>query len=196
MQNIPIYVVGNKADLCPSVLNSMRSGHHHHHHIHYHHQAHHHATPTQPKASIIAPSLTSHSHPSNQAYHQPQPHKHHLTNHPSISEPDLSPAFKELANLVKKQWKCNYLECSVKYNWRVIPIFKEIMRLIELNQVKFENQHVHQQDEQHRDSIKVSASTSVSTAGWLAGPRPQRLHFDNPLRSFNNSNNTSSCKIS
>lgn len=102
MQNIPVFVVGNKADLCQSVLDSMRSGHHLiHHPQRYHHYG-------------------QHKHGFNSAHHTE----------------DLTPAFKDLANLVKKQWKCSYIECSAKYNWRIVPIFRDILRLIEINQLK------------------------------------------------------------
>ena len=39
---------------------------------------------------------------------------------------------REVANLVKKQWKCGYIECSAKYNWHIITLFKELMKAIEV----------------------------------------------------------------
>ena len=92
MQNIPVWIVANKADLCMNVLATMRGHRDHHHHHHHHHHV----------------------------------HLHHHSAHE-----DLTPAFKELANLVKKQWKCSYIECSAKYNWRVVPIFRDIIKTIE-----------------------------------------------------------------
>ena len=38
---------------------------------------------------------------------------------------------REVANMVKKQWKCGYVECSAKYNWHIIMLFKELMRSVE-----------------------------------------------------------------
>lgn len=131
MQNIPVYVVGNKADLCTNVLNSMRGGHHGLHH---------------------------HSH----SYHKPSTSGHHHTVHHGHTDHDLTPAFKDLANLVKKQWKCNYLECSAKYNWRLMPIFRDIIRLIDANQLKLMDKPDHR-DDHHRDSIKFSLSSSIRT---------------------------------
>ncbi|XP_074595629.1 ras-like protein family member 10B [Brevipalpus obovatus] len=154
MQNVPVYVVGNKADLCQSVLNSMKSGHHGHHHHHHHHH-----------------------------------HQHYYSHRHGSGSEDLTPAFKDLANLVKKQWKCNYIECSAKYNWHIVPIFRDILRLIESNQSKLapetfahqrERDYTHQPDH-HRDSIKstpqnpstgylttAAISTVLATAGAMS----------------------------
>lgn len=38
---------------------------------------------------------------------------------------------RDIVNLVKKHWKCNYVECSAKHNWRVIAVFKELMEVID-----------------------------------------------------------------
>ncbi|VDP67039.1 unnamed protein product [Echinostoma caproni] len=39
---------------------------------------------------------------------------------------------REIALLVKKQWKGTVLvECSAKYNWHVLTVFKELMKLLE-----------------------------------------------------------------
>ena len=38
---------------------------------------------------------------------------------------------REVANLIKKQWKCDYIECSAKYNWHVVLLFKELMKDID-----------------------------------------------------------------
>ncbi|XP_027720406.1 ras-like protein family member 10A isoform X2 [Vombatus ursinus] len=34
---------------------------------------------------------------------------------------------RALAVLVKKSWKCGYMECSAKYNWHVVLLFKELL---------------------------------------------------------------------
>ncbi|ENN72503.1 hypothetical protein D910_12352 [Dendroctonus ponderosae] len=54
---------------------------------------------------------------------------------PSNSKPAISSSSDEkrrdIVNLVKKHWKCGYMECSAKYNWRVMHVFKELMNMIE-----------------------------------------------------------------
>ncbi|XP_035694266.1 ras-like protein family member 10B [Branchiostoma floridae] len=35
---------------------------------------------------------------------------------------------RDVANLVRKTWKCGYIECSAKYNWHVTFLFKELMK--------------------------------------------------------------------
>ncbi|GFS15557.1 Ras-like GTP-binding protein Rho1 [Elysia marginata] len=37
----------------------------------------------------------------------------------------------EVANMVKKQWKCGYIECSAKFNWHIMLLFKELMKSID-----------------------------------------------------------------
>ncbi|RWS16249.1 Ras-like protein 9 [Dinothrombium tinctorium] len=109
----------------------------------------------------------------------------------------MTPAFKELASLVKKQWKCSYLECSAKYNWRVIPIFKDILRTIELNQFKSESSHHRDRDhDSHRDSLKLSLGSGSGVGCLSSGAHSIRL--SNPLRTSNNNSNNSnqsSCVI-
>ncbi|KAJ6659103.1 hypothetical protein lerEdw1_019406 [Lerista edwardsae] len=34
---------------------------------------------------------------------------------------------RALAVLVKKSWKCGYLECSAKFNWHIVLLFKELL---------------------------------------------------------------------
>uniref|UniRef100_A0A8D2KWX1 Uncharacterized protein n=1 Tax=Varanus komodoensis TaxID=61221 RepID=A0A8D2KWX1_VARKO len=36
-------------------------------------------------------------------------------------------ARRTLSVLVKKSWKCGYLECSAKYNWHIVLLFKELI---------------------------------------------------------------------
>lgn len=43
---------------------------------------------------------------------------------------------KDIVNLVKKHWKCGYVECSAKHNWKVISIFKELMNMIDSIEVQ------------------------------------------------------------
>ncbi|XP_053862658.1 ras-like protein family member 10A isoform X2 [Malaclemys terrapin pileata] len=34
---------------------------------------------------------------------------------------------RTLSVLVKKSWKCGYMECSAKYNWHIVLLFKELL---------------------------------------------------------------------
>uniref|UniRef100_A0A8C6YAL3 Small monomeric GTPase n=1 Tax=Naja naja TaxID=35670 RepID=A0A8C6YAL3_NAJNA len=34
---------------------------------------------------------------------------------------------RTLSLLVKKTWKCGYMECSAKYNWHIVLLFKELL---------------------------------------------------------------------
>uniref|UniRef100_A0A8D0L662 Ras-like protein family member 10B n=1 Tax=Sphenodon punctatus TaxID=8508 RepID=A0A8D0L662_SPHPU len=36
---------------------------------------------------------------------------------------------RTLSVLVKKSWKCGYMECSAKCNWHIILLFKELLRI-------------------------------------------------------------------
>lgn len=38
---------------------------------------------------------------------------------------------RDIVNLVKKHWKCGYIECSAKYNWKVVGVFKELINMID-----------------------------------------------------------------
>lgn len=38
---------------------------------------------------------------------------------------------KEIVSLIRKQWKCSYIDCSAKYNWKVVGVFKEIIKIID-----------------------------------------------------------------
>ncbi|KAK2159713.1 hypothetical protein NP493_1694g00059 [Ridgeia piscesae] len=40
------------------------------------------------------------------------------------------PTRREVANIVKKQWKCGYIECSAKCNWHVVRGFQELMKMV------------------------------------------------------------------
>ncbi|KAL3271405.1 hypothetical protein HHI36_021886 [Cryptolaemus montrouzieri] len=38
---------------------------------------------------------------------------------------------RDIMNLVKKHWKSGYIECSAKYNWKVVAVFKELINMID-----------------------------------------------------------------
>lgn len=42
-----------------------------------------------------------------------------------LSTSDLN---KEFAAIARKQWKCSYVECSAKFNWRVTAVFSALMK--------------------------------------------------------------------
>lgn len=135
MQNVPVWVVGNKADLCLNVLTSAHR-HRHDHHLHHSTQQH-----------LI------------HSYHHSLPHLLPGTSHGSGTSPyeDLTPSFKDLANLVRKQWKCSYLECSAKYNWRIVPIFREILKSLESSlQHPSEQPQLQQQQQQSAQHHQTS----------------------------------------
>lgn len=43
---------------------------------------------------------------------------------------------RDVINLVKKHWKCGYIECSAKYNWKVVAVFKELISMIDNIEVR------------------------------------------------------------
>lgn len=38
---------------------------------------------------------------------------------------------RDIQNLVKKHWKCGYVECSARFNWRVVAVFKELVKTVD-----------------------------------------------------------------
>lgn len=38
---------------------------------------------------------------------------------------------KEIVALIRKQWKCSYVDCSAKYNWKVVAVFEEIIKIVD-----------------------------------------------------------------
>lgn len=38
---------------------------------------------------------------------------------------------RDIVNLVRKHWKCTYVECSARHNWGVVAVFKELMDVID-----------------------------------------------------------------
>lgn len=43
---------------------------------------------------------------------------------------------RDIANLVKKHWKCAYIECSAKFNSRIVGIFKELITMVDSIEAK------------------------------------------------------------
>lgn len=59
--------------------------------------------------------------------------------YPLFVSHDLNPILKDLAQLVRKHWKCNYIECSAASNWNINPIISELTRTLECNQQLLRN---------------------------------------------------------
>ncbi|KAG8236108.1 hypothetical protein J437_LFUL000470 [Ladona fulva] len=38
---------------------------------------------------------------------------------------------RDIATIVQKHWRCGYVECSAKYNWRIVAVFKELMQAVD-----------------------------------------------------------------
>ncbi|XP_055345449.1 ras-like protein family member 10B [Paramacrobiotus metropolitanus] len=43
----------------------------------------------------------------------------------------LSKRYAEMVNVIRKQWKWHYVECSAKYNWNIQHAFKTLTKLME-----------------------------------------------------------------
>ncbi|XP_014224779.1 ras-related protein rapA [Trichogramma pretiosum] len=39
---------------------------------------------------------------------------------------------RDIVNLVRKHWRCGYVECSARFNYRVVQVFRELMKSIQL----------------------------------------------------------------
>lgn len=37
----------------------------------------------------------------------------------------------DIVTLITKHWKCSYIECSAKFNWKVMYLFKQLMQMID-----------------------------------------------------------------
>lgn len=160
MQNVPVWIVGNKADTCLNILATIRT--HRHDHQHHQHLIHSVQSTTSPYEEIV-------------------------------------PAFKDFANLVRKHWKCCYMECSAKYNWRVVPIFREIFKSLEASMQTADHHHHHHhhhstgsKDSQYYASIKT-ISNETGRAAAVAGFSPA----DQPTTTTTNitANRTNACHI-
>lgn len=60
---------------------------------------------------------------------------------------------REVASLVKKHWKCAFVECSARHNWHVVLLFRELVRALDYadygqklssySSPRFESLHAH-----------------------------------------------------
>jgi Ras-like protein family protein 10B len=65
------------------------------------------------------------------------------------------PSRREMANMVKKQWKCGYIECSAKYNWHIVMLFKELMKAIDSIDLAHKNTSMRVQDALRRNRCVI-----------------------------------------
>ncbi|XP_071447897.1 uncharacterized protein [Hetaerina americana] len=119
MRNVPVIVVGNKHDRLPGpagfegdqTFEETLGGDG--------------LSRTQPLAGSSTQGLSSplvSSHPSLLLAHQQQQRAIALAN---------ARQRRDIANIVQKHWRCGYVECSAKYNWRVVAVFKELMQAVD-----------------------------------------------------------------
>ena len=71
------------------------------------------------------------------------------------------------ANVVRKQWKCSYVECSARYNWRVVALFRELMKAVDHS--------VRQRSQRAALSGGASESAPYIGGGNSAGTSTSRL---------------------
>lgn len=62
---------------------------------------------------------------------------------------------REVANMVKKQWKCGYVECSAKYNWHIVLLFKELMKTVDYIDYGHKTTAVRMQDALRRNRCAI-----------------------------------------
>ena len=78
---------------------------------------------------LTAALHNSHSHlePKNvlNGGHHHHHHPHEPTNHHALAE-TIHPDRKEISHLVRKTWRSAHVECSAKYNWNVVHVFREL----------------------------------------------------------------------
>ncbi|KAG8236109.1 hypothetical protein J437_LFUL000471 [Ladona fulva] len=82
-------------------------------------------SPSSQAAQAVAQSGPSHA---NSLLFHHQQHAIAQQNAIAIAE---SRERRDIANIVKKHWRCGYVECSAKYNWRVVSVFKELMQAVD-----------------------------------------------------------------
>ncbi|KAL0193653.1 hypothetical protein M9458_011949, partial [Cirrhinus mrigala] len=57
--------------------------------------------------------------------------------------------------LVKKTWKCGYVECSAKYNWHVLLLFKELLGIAVARGLRPNHTSIRLQGALHRNRCNV-----------------------------------------
>ncbi|XP_026544885.1 ras-like protein family member 10B [Notechis scutatus] len=62
---------------------------------------------------------------------------------------------RTLSLLVKKTWKCGYMECSAKYNWHIVLLFKELLCCAVAHGCKSNHSAVRLQGALHRNRCSL-----------------------------------------
>ncbi|KAK6483397.1 ras-like protein family member 10B [Huso huso] len=57
--------------------------------------------------------------------------------------------------LVKKTWKCGYIECSAKYNWHITLLFKELLASAVARGLKHNHSSIRLQGALHRNRCSI-----------------------------------------
>ncbi|MCJ8747150.1 hypothetical protein PDJAM_G00150100 [Pangasius djambal] len=57
--------------------------------------------------------------------------------------------------LVKKTWKCGYVECSAKFNWHVLLLFKELLGIAVARGLRHNHASIRLQGALHRNRCSV-----------------------------------------
>lgn len=67
---------------------------------------------------------------------------------------------RDICSMVRKQWKLTHMECSAKYNWRIISLFKEITRLCDILEMTHpKDSHIHIS---HMNSFNAREKCAIS----------------------------------
>nr|XP_028566919.1 ras-like protein family member 10A isoform X1 [Podarcis muralis] len=62
---------------------------------------------------------------------------------------------RALSLLVKKSWKCGYMECSAKFNWHIILLFKELLCSVLARGCRNNHSAMHLQGALHRNRCSL-----------------------------------------
>lgn len=60
-----------------------------------------------------------------------------------------------VSNLVKKTWKCGYIECSAKYNWHILLLFSELLKSVGCARCKHVHTTIRFQGALHRNRCTI-----------------------------------------
>lgn len=126
MTNIPVIVVANKMDLvasaakisnAASAMQPLALDHHHHHkgQGHGHSVVNLGSNPTSNGVNNGSASAAMKA-ASASSTHQPTGHSTEVHQHDR----------QEISHMVRKMWRSAHVECSAKYNWNIVSVFREL----------------------------------------------------------------------
>lgn len=87
------------------------------------------------RADLILPVLSSASR------HHHHHHLHHHHDHHAHHHHEPPAAFKELAALVRKQWKSSYWEVSALYQWRIQSLIFRLLEAVQRREQDIRRDH-------------------------------------------------------